>query len=560
MKQFCLFPKVRLFLSGLVIFCLSMASGLRAQNAENRTLPPYFSYALDPVVEHPRYAGSAAQYTEDLSALRSWVEAEGLGVAIDFDALKLEGDSPTRAEADAINAARLKVFGNALWEASRIDDRRAREKRLAETAEAFADLIGQPVPPAVATPLNEALLEVGKASVADTLGPEQIVEGITALRRAGSNPVAWLLLANVAFEMEDWPESNTYCLTLSDVALALDPGLIEAHVARWAAASVTEDFALASRDGYWVLENASQLAPAQWEQVFRLHGQVMLGWLEQLTTVPEPDDDLIDNVIRDYLAWYSPERQSAFFAERLNQTRDRVGRARYLLWQDGVRPTDALAVRQKLAELVGAEEVENALEIANRFVRANDRNAFALVVRGELFSALGRSDRALEDLEGALSLDPRNIDAAIMRGSIHLERGNLEQAENALNEAIALSPYNSVLRYMRANFRTQTEQLAGALIDLDMAVAYAAPEEMATVRFQRARVRAAAGDHEGAAQDFVAAIEAPETDPEVALEVGKMLAEWGMKLDARRCFRAAAAAGHPEAAAQLDALETSDSD
>lgn len=538
----------------LVFAVLFLPASGWAQDEAVPSLPPYLSYALDPSVEHPRYADDPSQYHADLEALRKWVEAGQFELETELDGLELQGETPTRAEADALAAARFEAFGESLWNASELTDRSARQVRLEEVVGEFFDLLGRPLPPAVAERFNTGMLRLAKTIAQHEIDDAALSDGASALRLAGGNPMAWMMLSSATFAFDPSEAGRLRVIALADVALALDPGLIDARVTRWAAATVAEDYALAVRDGFWVLEIAATMAPEQWERVHELQDDIVLNWLAILVE-KGADDAQIDGTIRDYLAWYSPERRSAFFADRLNASKDPVGRARYLVWQEGVMPTDLKAVRLKLVDYVGAENNEAAVKLANRVVRANPERASALVVRAELSHSLGEAEKALEDLDAALQMEPALSDAAVLKASIFFEGGNAVSAEDTLDRALAEAPYNPVLRYMRADLRAQTDRLEDALVDLDMAVAYAAPSEVATVRFQRGKVRAAMGDRFGAAEDMVYAIETSGADASIALEAGKLLEEWELPAFAKRCYRIAAEAGNGEAASLLELLE-----
>jgi len=107
----------------------------------------------------------------------------------------------------------------------------------------------------------------------------------------------------------------------------------------------------------------------------------------------------------------------------------------------------------------------------------------------------GRFEEAVEVLRPAILAAPTNAMLWNTLGTVLYEQGEMEQALTFLNEAVASDAGFAKARYNRANARLSAGDTAGAVEDVDEAIARArAPGDLAMMRLARSTMLAAAGE------------------------------------------------------------------
>ena len=76
---------------------------------------------------------------------------------------------------------------------------------------------------------------------------------------------------------------------------------------------------------------------------------------------------------------------------------------------------------------------------------------------------------ALANYDKALSLDPNYLDAWVRKGITLFNQKDYEEAERCFNTSVKLSPVSFKAVYNRGKLRLRTNNIEGALADLDKA-------------------------------------------------------------------------------------------
>jgi len=117
------------------------------------------------------------------------------------------------------------------------------------------------------------------------------------------------------------------------------------------------------------------------------------------------------------------------------------------------------------------EKFEDALSDLNKAYELDKANKTAILVcRGRALSGLGKFDRALTDLDSAISEDPRFVLAYISRADTYLSKGEDDKALDDLNRALALDPKQAKAYFLRARYFKNKNNRELALKDFNMAV------------------------------------------------------------------------------------------
>ena len=128
---------------------------------------------------------------------------------------------------------------------------------------------------------------------------------------------------------------------------------------------------------------------------------------------------------------------------------------------------DALIGRATARLNVG--DLANALTDCDRVIHlGNGRSAKDLSLRGVIHWQSGHNDRALADLNDAVSLEPANNTPLTLRGMFMGETGGLQSAISDFSEVIRRNPRDSVVYCLRRAF-SRLGNLAEASSDLDEA-------------------------------------------------------------------------------------------
>jgi eukaryotic-like serine/threonine-protein kinase len=143
-------------------------------------------------------------------------------------------------------------------------------------------------------------------------------------------------------------------------------------------------------------------------------------------------------------------------------------------------------------------------------VEPNDFGAWCMKAR--CHQALDQNVEAIAAYGTAIALRPSYARAYLARAAIHYqERKHLEQALEDLNQAVKLQPDLLEARLDRGLVLHALNKNKEALLDLDWVLLQ--NNAPARVWFVRSRVKRAAGDVEGADQDYQRGLETEPVDP-----------------------------------------------
>lgn len=101
---------------------------------------------------------------------------------------------------------------------------------------------------------------------------------------------------------------------------------------------------------------------------------------------------------------------------------------------------------------------------------SNEERAETLALRADMFRALGKPDRADQDLAESLRLNPNNASVHNNRGVLFLDKREFEQAVSCFDAAIALKPDYGDAFYNRGVSRGALGQEEKGLDDLNQAI------------------------------------------------------------------------------------------
>lgn len=246
---------------------------------------------------------------------------------------------------------------------------------------------------------------------------------------------------------------------------------------------------------------------------------------------------LLTNRARVWLALGEPEAALAAFDEVL--TRDPEYDDPYF---------ERSCAHRSVGDLDAAlRDLDRAIELSLAFTEAYYNRADILADRGEV-------ERAIADLTMALDVEPAYLDARLNRAVLLVESGDLAAAWEDLRTGLGTDPGNAELLHVRAQWHVEAGDPASALVDFDAALRHnpglvAAYVNRSIVHYESGRytdavadldralelgdqpllrvnrgiARQAAGDSEGAGDDFEEALQSPD-DIDVA-EVRARLAE-----------------------------------
>ncbi len=145
-------------------------------------------------------------------------------------------------------------------------------------------------------------------------------------------------------------------------------------------------------------------------------------------------------------------------------------------------------------------EAERAIALRDDIPEAYFVRASALFANHEKGLVVGVYDRALADLDKALSLYPGFKDALVVRGLIHVGAGDLPAAAEDLRRARAQAPKDLSARITEAVILAEQARLADARALLDALIAEA--PDQAAAYYARSSLHLANGDGEAARADL----------------------------------------------------------
>jgi tetratricopeptide (TPR) repeat protein len=138
-----------------------------------------------------------------------------------------------------------------------------------------------------------------------------------------------------------------------------------------------------------------------------------------------------------------PNNKSVCLALALLQIRqDKFADADVLLTKLKVQDPDSLPIAAAQVELnIRKNKSAEALLICDKMVDKL-HNASAYILRSRTNSALGYVDRAIQDLDYALSTEPNSVEALVIRSGVYSSTGKLDEAVVDIQRAMSISAGN----------------------------------------------------------------------------------------------------------------------
>ncbi len=112
----------------------------------------------------------------------------------------------------------------------------------------------------------------------------------------------------------------------------------------------------------------------------------------------------------------------------------------WALWSQNDSPTAVVLLRESSAA-IDAGDFDPAEQMLSQLLETYPDFAEGWNRRGALYYVMKRYDAAMIDIEHALSLEPRNFGALIGKGMILRAQGKSDEAIAALNEALVINPH-----------------------------------------------------------------------------------------------------------------------
>lgn len=178
-------------------------------------------------------------------------------------------------------------------------------------------------------------------------------------------------------------------------------------------------------------------------------------------------------------------------------------------------PENAQAFLQRGICYEELDQTERALDDYCCSIELAETEPDGWFVRGQLLARMGRFEEAESDYTRTIELDPCHSEAFYARGLVLQEMDCYGKAMDDYTTAIKLDPANGEAFYCRAVLLRYDERHAEAVLDLDAAIALDSQHTEAFI--ERARAKTALGDHDGALEDFNAALSV-EQYPELIRE------------------------------------------
>lgn len=129
------------------------------------------------------------------------------------------------------------------------------------------------------------------------------------------------------------------------------------------------------------------------------------------------------------------------------------------------------AARTQLATFqLGAGRVAEARALVEEVLKANPRDAGALLLRGRMLLAEGKPRDAIADLRGALRDEPGSLPIVTLLAQAHKAAGEPALARDVLAEAVKLNPTSTELRALLVADMAEAKDYVSAHAELDSAL------------------------------------------------------------------------------------------
>lgn len=178
-------------------------------------------------------------------------------------------------------------------------------------------------------------------------------------------------------------------------------------------------------------------------------------------------------------------------------------------------PTAAISARDYLRtaeEAMKRKDMAAALAAADRAVQSDPGYAWAYVERGDLYRRRGVNDRAIDDMQHAVTLDPMNSAGILSLSELYLSAGDSVRAMDEANKGVQLAPRDSVSYAVRAEAYAAQGLMDRALSDAIVAIRLG-PDQV-TGYLSRSHLHELGGDY---ARAFDFADKAVAVNPRSAL-------------------------------------------
>ena len=239
---------------------------------------------------------------------------------------------------------------------------------------------------------------------------------------------------------------------------------------------------------------------------------------------------------------------------------------------------------QEAQFLMEHEQELEAINLLNRLEKKGYQKSKVLTLKAEIYASLDNPKAARSALKAAVRSDVRNLDALESLAGYQLEEGENEEALSSLNRVIRQEPDRFEAYLQRAEARSRTDNLQGALKDVDLYLSYfpsahrayyirgsiqhrhgkyldaiqsynkalAMDQGEASYYFARGLTYGATGTTRYAEKDMSMALDLDPYNGEIWFEKGKLSQQLGKMQDACDCFEKAAQYGIFEAGEFLE--------
>jgi tetratricopeptide (TPR) repeat protein len=152
-----------------------------------------------------------------------------------------------------------------------------------------------------------------------------------------------------------------------------------------------------------------------------------------------PASDILEDILHN-----DPNNQAVCLSLALLQMRqNKFNEASQLL--DKLRTQDPNSLSVKVAQVqlnLQQQKPQEAIRLCNEII-ANLNNASAYILRARTYATLGQTDKAIEDLQRATTIEPNNIEAWVARSDFYYSTGQRDKAEADIQQALSLAPDNT---------------------------------------------------------------------------------------------------------------------
>lgn len=201
----------------------------------------------------------------------------------------------------------------------------------------------------------------------------------------------------------------------------------------------------------------------------------------------------------------------------------------YSVRPDNLRP----GVKYEVAlRHLDSGNVDRAIAILDEVLADIPFHVPALHRRAVAYGRVGQVEAALGDFELAIELDPEYADVVNDRGILLARLGRDSEALRDFRRAIALAPGYEAARVNYAATLTRLERLDEALAALDLL----GNEQDVDIRYLRASILLARGDHEQALEEFDELLALAPTNAKALLNRAVCLLRLGREDEAVQSF------------------------